>query len=38
MAAEKSKLEELRKLWKWVKESVTPGVLKNKLTLAKADR
>jgi len=37
-AAETSKLEELRKLWKWVKERVIPGVLKNKLKLAKADR
>jgi len=37
-AAETSKLEELRKLWKWVKERVIPGVLKIKLKLAKADR
>ena len=37
-AAEKGKLEEMRKLWEWVKEIVTPGVLMDKLTLAKTDR
>jgi len=37
-AAEKGKLEELRKLWELVKEIVTAEGLKDKLTLAKADR
>jgi len=31
-------LEDLRKLWEWVKEIVTAEVCKDMLTLAKADR
>jgi len=37
-AAENGKLQELRKMWEWVKEIVIPEVLHNKLMLAKADR
>ena len=37
-ATGKGKLEELRLLWDWVKEIVTAEVLKDKLTLSKADR
>jgi hypothetical protein len=38
VAAVKDKLQELRKLWEWAKEILTPQELNNKFLLDKDDR